>query len=206
MAKIFLIAFAIFSLALQQQSCEAEVMEDIISPVLTAASIGQLVYGLGVKLFQQPKTLDETLYLVRNMNEEVTSDLKDIMKILNDLPSIIYFNQKQFYLDDTLDKIGFIFSEAVRMQKTIQSGIIEDQQIYEEFSRYGNEIDEHMNTVRTIILSKDTMRDLIQNFTSDEQVCIIFFSIFVWLYLLCLLFAKPIIWMYSNIFIFNLDI
>ncbi|XP_031780046.1 uncharacterized protein LOC116416321 [Nasonia vitripennis] len=60
------------------------------------------------------------------MNEKVTNDLKDIMKMLIDLPSI---------------------NEAVRIQKKIQDGLIEDKQIYEEFSSYGNELDEHMHTI-----------------------------------------------------------
>ncbi|OXU22756.1 hypothetical protein TSAR_006131 [Trichomalopsis sarcophagae] len=61
------------------------------------------------------------------MNEKLGNDLKDIMKMLIDLPSIVYFSEKQFYLDDTIDKIAFVFSEAVRIQKKIQDGLIENR-------------------------------------------------------------------------------
>lgn len=167
MIKHISVTFTFLLIASIQQTC---VSQDPVTVVRVAINIGLFVKRISDELLKEAETLDETLWIIKNMNQNIRNDLRDIMKILKDLPSIVYHTQKQYHLDDTFNKIGWIFGESVRMQRKIQNGVIEDTKIYAEFAARGNEIDMHMNTIRNIILSQDTMRDLIENFTSTSQV------------------------------------
>lgn len=172
MARIVTVAFAIFLIASQLQACWTflAVIKAAIGVISSVVGLFEYVKEVNDNLFGEPQTMDKTLQMVEAMDANMQHELSDIKKFLTNLPNVIHFVNKMDELSDKIRLIEDDFEQAVKFKRDIKNNKTLPKIFYDNFIRDESYIRRNIRRIYRIILDRNTMYDLIQNFTTDSEV------------------------------------
>lgn len=166
MSKFISLVFGILIITAHQRSCIAF---KFLGNSACVISLGQFLQAMYEKAMESPKNMDATLNEVRIMNSAIQENLSEIMKVLKKLPSIIYYTTKRMNLETYLRKLGAEFERVLIKAINLNNGVIGTEIEYKYFADHLR-IEQNYDEIRGIITDQHTMRDLVEDFTTNVQV------------------------------------